>query len=280
MKLENILKLSVSFILIGKGYEYLFWDTPIRAYFTSYPHLGGLFDLMGWDWHNYINNLFYDNLYMIIGKIIAFLYIITAIVIWVKQLFKLTRFLLISSSIICIFFYLSYWKEHFFQIGFLLESSIQMFTPLIYYLYIKNKINTLKLEWILKILVATTFVGHGLYAIGFHPTPGHFIDMVIYITGADEPSARVLLSMAGVIDFAIAILLLVFKLETIYPVLYYFIFWGLWTSFARLLSGFSMSISWFSFHQEWFKVCYRLGHAFIPYALLIINNKTKLPFQK
>ena len=87
-------------------------------------------------------------------------------------------------------------------------------------------------------MIGITFLSHGLYAFGFYPVPGNFIDMTISIFGISETEARTFLWIAGIIDVLILPLLFVNKMLKI--VVIYSVFWGFLTALARVFANFSI----------------------------------------
>jgi len=126
---------------------------------------------------------------------------------------RLQRWLLGGAFAILLSINLLVWKEHFWQVGQLLELSVLTASPLVYLYYgaagAQQRASAYRLiRW----LIALTFIGHGLYAVGFHAVPANFVLMVQAGLGVGEGVARDLLLMVGFLDFiAAALLLLPFR---------------------------------------------------------------------
>ena len=87
------------------------------------------------------------------------------------------------------------------------------------------------LEWVLRISVAGEFIGHGVFALqGKKQWIGWFSNFGV----SDAELAAKLLFIVGVIDIALAILVLV---KPIRLALLWMGFWGFWTAFLRPLLG-------------------------------------------
>ncbi len=87
------------------------------------------------------------------------------------------------------------------------------------------------LEWVLRISVAGEFIGHGVFALqGKKQWIGWFSNFGV----SDAELAAKLLFIVGVIDIALAILVLV---KPIRIALLWMVFWGFWTALLRPLVG-------------------------------------------
>ncbi|OGZ54849.1 MAG: hypothetical protein A3H64_00250 [Candidatus Ryanbacteria bacterium RIFCSPLOWO2_02_FULL_45_11c] len=91
--------------------------------------------------------------------------------------------------------------------------------------------NTKHVEWVLRIAVAGEFLGHGVFALqGKKDWIGWFMQF-----GVSNPeTATQLLMFIGVIDIALAILILI---KPIRLALLWMVFWGFWTALLRPLVG-------------------------------------------
>ena len=91
--------------------------------------------------------------------------------------------------------------------------------------------NTKHVEWVLRIAVAGEFLGHGVFALqGKKDWIGWFMQFGV---SNPETSAQ-LLMFIGVIDIALAILILI---KPIRLALLWMVFWGFWTALLRPLVG-------------------------------------------
>ena len=74
-----------------------------------------------------------------------------------------------------------YCKEKFYHSGQFLEYSIQWSLPLFFYASLFYDWKSKTFEMALKVVIAATFLGHGLYALGFYPVPGNFVQMTLNV---------------------------------------------------------------------------------------------------
>ena len=121
----------------------------------------------------------------------------------------------------------------------------------------------------LKIAIAFTFTAHGLYAVGYYPQPGVFVDMLINILHVSEATAKDFLIVAGVLDFAIAIGIFIPRIAKYF--LLYAALWGGLTALARVWANFYWAFALSSLHQNLYETLYRLPHMLIPLALVFMT---------
>lgn len=87
------------------------------------------------------------------------------------------------------------------------------------------------MEWVLRISVAGEFIGHGVFALqGKKDWIGWFAQFGL----SDANTATQLLFIIGLIDIALAILILV---KPIRLALLWMVFWGFWTALLRPIVG-------------------------------------------
>lgn len=91
--------------------------------------------------------------------------------------------------------------------------------------------NTKLISWVLRIAVAGEFIGHGMFALqGKKDWIGWFAKF-----GVNDPNmATQILFWIGVLDIAVAILILIkpFRIALLYMIV-----WGFWTALLRPLVG-------------------------------------------
>lgn len=91
--------------------------------------------------------------------------------------------------------------------------------------------NTKLLEWSLRIGIVGEFVGHGVFALkGKNDWVGWFANFGIN----DPETAKSLLFYIGLMDLAVAVLVLV---KPIRIILLWAVLWGFWTALLRPLVG-------------------------------------------
>jgi len=88
-----------------------------------------------------------------------------------------------------------------------------------------------RVEWVLRVAVCGTFLGHGVLAIQGHPS---FLDLMTSILSLPGETSSLLLVAIGVLDVFLAILVL---FRPIRLALVWMVFWGVLTAVARPWSG-------------------------------------------
>lgn len=88
-----------------------------------------------------------------------------------------------------------------------------------------------KIEWILRIAVFGEFLGHGVFAL---EGKKDWVNWFAKFGVADPVTAGQLLLIVGIIDIALAILILIKPMR---PALLWMAFWGFWTALIRPLVG-------------------------------------------
>ncbi len=91
--------------------------------------------------------------------------------------------------------------------------------------------NEKKIEWVLKVGVAGEFLGHGVFAI---LGKADWIKWVQQLSGLDAATATTFIFIIGLMDIALAALVL---WKPIKPLLLWMAFWGFWTALVRPLVG-------------------------------------------
>ncbi|SDX24765.1 hypothetical protein SAMN05444411_10427 [Lutibacter oricola] len=271
----NLLKLSVILVFIGRAYQHLFWDAPVRAFFWDEnlikPLIENLFNV---EWQTYVTSvtldLFLDNLVVGFGLLYSLCFLA---VIFYKPSKKVLKYLILVGSIGLVFLAFLLMKERFYQFAQFFEYSLQFAIPVIFVFSYKGWVYN-NLILILKVLVAIVFVAHGLYAVGYYPVPGYFLGMVINIFGFSEEVSKTFLLVAGVLDFVVSILIFIPKTAKI-ALLYAFV-WGTLTALARVVAGLSVDFFWESIHLNLFQTIYRLPHGLIPLYLFFRMKNEKL----
>ncbi|MCK8522904.1 hypothetical protein M0D21_15105 [Aquimarina sp. D1M17] len=272
-KVLTLIQISVFLIFIGRAWQHLFWDAPYRSFFWDESLLKPLVEnLFNISWQDYVTSSTTDHTIQNIIRGNGIIYLIAAIVtltirkkstIWQKLPIYLGGVSLVLLSILMT-------KEKFYHLAQFFEHSIQFGLPFVYLFCFNNTITENRITLILKILIAVTFFSHGLYAFGFYPVPGKFIDMVIQIFGCSEPTAVTFLYVAGIIDFMLAILIFIPVTEKY--ALWYAVIWGLLTALARIVANFYIDFPLASIHQNLHQVIYRLPHGLVPLAVLYLTS--------
>ncbi|MFK7799301.1 MAG: hypothetical protein AB8E82_17760 [Aureispira sp.] len=264
------LKLLVICLFLGRAYQGIFFDLPLRTFFWDEALLEGVVTwLTGDSWQNYVTNksMNTDKMINTIGwSVGVFWALCGALVLLFEKKRSWLRYIFYIATLSLICLALLYWKEKFKAFGQLFEYASQVSAPLILVYAVWNGSNSPKFRLVLKLVVATTFVCHGLYAIGYYPQPGIWIQwcMDTFYFPTDE-SAQLFLKVMGVLDFAAAALL--FFRPTFNLAIGYCILWGCMTATARVWCNFYWEFPLDSLHQWTYQMLLRLIHGGLPLLL-------------
>ena len=91
--------------------------------------------------------------------------------------------------------------------------------------------NSKKVEWILRIGIFGTFLGHGIFALELKP---RFVEMLTAFIGVTGNLANNLMYLIGIIDIIVAIFALFYPFRLI---LIYASIWGFLTALARPIAN-------------------------------------------
>lgn len=269
------------FIFVGRAYQHLFWDAPYRTLLWDESLLKGIVEtLFDTSWNAYATSQTVDHNISILIKISGGFYLLCGIaaLYLTSNMKKLGQLFLCGGALgLCILAIL-YCKEKFFHVGQFFEYTLQFISPVLLYLLLYTAIPFKKIRLLALIAIALTFSCHGLYAIGYYPRPGHFIDMTINSLPISESSAHSFLKIAGILDFIVSIAIFIPRLSN--TALWYTVIWGGLTAIARLVGHFHIDFIGNTFHQWTWEVLIRMPHALISLFLIVAANKGKLPFWK
>lgn len=270
--LGRILRLACVALLVGRGIQAIIGDLPLRTILWNQlllePVVTGLF---GVPWKDYVTSETLDFLINSIGSLVGLFFVIIGV--WAglnKAADKLIPFLKISAGILAAIFFLKFMEKSFY-IGMLIEHGAQFMAPLAYAWWLEEK-NLLGRRLIMvKLCISATFLGHALFAVGFHPVPGGFIDMIINVLGFSQEGAVEMLFVAGSIDIACALFLFIPPLDRY--ALMFMVAWGLITASARVLAHVDIDHFWFTWHQWGVEMIFRLPHGLLPLAVFSIKRR-------
>ncbi len=285
-KLISILKISTFLIFLGRAYQHIVWDAPYRAFLWDEGNLKGIVEnIFGVTWNDYVTSLSAASAISFSIRTIGVFYLLCAIatLLMKPNMKKLGKLFLLGGSIGLFILALLYCKEKFFHVGQFFEYTIQFMSPVLLYMVMFTAIEFKKIRLIALIAIALTFSCHGLYAIGYYPRPGTFIDMTLNTLPITEPSAHLMLKIAGVLDFVVAIAIFIPRIS--YAALIYAFVWGGLTAIARLAGHFHIDFLGNTFSQWTWEMLIRLPHALIPLFVMIADRPEirlweKLSFRK
>lgn len=268
-----IIRIACVMLFLGRGWQHFFWDAPFRTILWSEQLLGSLVEsVTSMTWQQYATNPMTDKTISIITKFFGVFYFAMAGICFTlkSEMIKRGRLLILASLCLFVLSFVYYIAKSW-RIGMLIEHASQYGLPLVFYVALFKENYLSKYMIFFKTLIAMTFIGHGLFAIGLHPVPGKFVDMIISVFGISEANAILMLKVAGTLDFLAAMSL--FIPPFVFYALIFNIFWGITTAFARVVANFDFDLAGMSAHQWILEVVYRLPHGLLPLALFLSLKK-------
>ena len=227
--------------------------------------------IFGMSWEEYVISTPVDNGIQTSIRISGWIYALAGLaVIFIKKLGRWGRILIWIGFINLVFLSLLYFKERFFALGQFFEYSLQMLAPFLVLHFVDRESIGQQFMLLLKLAIVLTFTCHGLYAIGYYPRPVHFQEMVMNILPVQEKGAFQFLNLAGILDFVLSVLLFVPWKRGQQIALAYAIFWGFFTSIARVWAFVYWDFFASGMHQWWFQTVYRFPHFLIPLITLLM----------
>ncbi len=269
-------RLLVCFTFLGRAWQHLRWDAPLRVILWRQKLLEPVVNLFDVSWREWVTSPAVDAGINHTGHLIGLFYLFCAIAAFrvTSNRAGLQRLLAAGGAMLCFLGFL-YFLDKGMRWGQWAEYSLQFSGPFFLIAVIRGKAGSKTLHFALKAAIALTFIGHGLYAVGYYPQPGNFVTMIMNGMHVSEDMARGLLKGAGYIDFVIAALL--FAPVVWRPACYYMVFWGFATALARIVSYYD-PINWVGWLDGWMHQClYRLIHGGMPLVLLLCKGALGSP---
>jgi hypothetical protein len=153
-----------------------------------------------------------------------------------------------------------------YQIHNLIEHALQYGTPALLAILIwKGKAQAF--TWTARILIALTFVGHGVYALGVMIESTNFMPMTGAILGTNAHNSELFLMAAGILDMVLAAAVL--SGVGVKLIIWYAILWGLITAVARLYYFGYLGMEKGTWLKGATEMGYRLCHGLVPLAYWI-----------
>jgi hypothetical protein len=276
--LEWLLRSAVALVLLGRGVQHLFRQAPFEALIWNQELLAGAVQLLlGWDWQRWATSPAVVDLMRAATRLHGVLYLgagvlalLPASSVRFRRAQALTLY--VAATLLACLAAL-YCLDSKRQVGQALEFSLQCALPALLGLVLQRGGELgARAQVVLRLAIAGTFAGHGLYAIGFYEVPGDFVTLVMRCVPVGEALAKSLLQLVGALDFAIAFgVLAALRLPALdVPVLLYASVWGTLTALARVVAYFRWDMAFERLWQWCFETLLRLPHGLAPLFLLLL----------
>jgi len=263
MNAKSIIKLAFLLTLIGSAFRFFLFDTPLRILLWNEAVMQPILSHFGIQWESIANSLLFDRILVWTGKVIATYLSICALILIVKK--ELSRNLVLIITFLFLFFSILNWMDNFFHLPYLLEQSIFCFTG---WIYLMEKEQQTSFKFI-KLLIALTFIGHGLYAMNIYNIPGEFVQLTMNSTGFVEKDSIVLLKIIGIFDILFSLFLFSKNKKIVVIGLIYCIIWGITTAISRLIGHYHLELGIHSLDEYWHECIIRIPNGLVPLYLLV-----------
>lgn len=263
------LRTAVIALFLGRAWQHLYWDGPYRSLLWDESWMSPLVSALGGDWSHWVTSAATDQAITVGVRCIGLLFILAAFAAFrVKGNSKWERSVLQLAAAWLMILAFIQMKEKFYHLGQFFEYALQWGSPFLLLAVVKKNVVGHGLEWAFRILIALTFICHGLYAVGYYPRPENFLTMTMAGLGLNNAQAEGLLHWAGVLDFLAALLLLIPNRKIAIYGLVYMLFWGFLTTMARVWS-YSFLVSWSTVLLQWLhESILRFPHFLVPLSLI------------
>lgn len=279
-QIVSILKWATFSVFAARGFQHIYWDAPYRTLFWDENLMKGLVtNWLGYDWHTYVTSPATDAFLTSMVDGIGWFYLLCALAaLFIQRLPRVAIPILLTGSLSLLFLAFLYCKEHFFFVGQFFEYTLQWSAPVFLVLAYRQILQPSTLSLSLKIAIALTFTCHGLYAVGYYPRPGHFMQMTMNILHIDKASAIQFLNVAGALDFVLSVLIFLPGRLALLG-LGYAIFWGFGTTMARIYANFIPDF-WQDSLLIWtHETLMRFPHFLVPLAVFLMERvREQVPF--
>jgi hypothetical protein len=281
-----LLRIGVFLMFLGRAYEHIRWIGPFRDIFYHPQGFGGWFaSFIDKPLNEIYNDHFYENAINYFSDAIGILYFSAGIVIlFYERLFKLKWLVYVASFFLLLTYFGYLYSKNLDQYGMFVEHAAQFILPFAFIWQYEKK--EFRVHFWGSIAIVLTFIAHGLYAYGYYPQPGSFVDMMILGFKMNEETARFSLKIIGVLDFVFGGVVLLnlwilsgrklhFSLVILLKFfLFYGIIWGGLTAFARIYITFHPEMMTHWLDQYLLEFLVRIPHFILPLVLYLkIKNK-------
>lgn len=281
IKVKPLLRIACILIFLGWGWLHLLGDIPFRAIFWDESLLKGIVEgLSGMTWKEWVSSRAVNNFVQNLIYLTGVFYLLCGFAAFrLNEKSKWAGRMLLLGALSLMFLAFLFYKEKFYHLGQFFEYTIQWSAPLLLFLVVRKKWTNQRLLLPIKIAVALTFTCHGLYAVGYYPVPGNFVDMIIGVLGVSENTATTILTTVGILDFILSVLIFLPGKWAV-PALSYAVLWGTATALARVTGYFDIDFAAKAVIRWLPETLLRLSHGLLPFIAILIILKNKNAIQE
>lgn len=264
---------STVVFLLGRSYQHFFMEGAYRALFLDEAIFRGIQSIFSdQSWLAFVNSPRTDAGILVFTRMLAWIWTLTALaLVFHRRLPRPMLWVLPGLSSLGLLVYgAAEYLDSGYQWAQWIEHSAQMAMPLLCAFFLRRGASA---SWSMaaRAAVGLTFLGHGLYALGYYPVPGHFVYMTTEITRLSDEAARDVLLIAGLLDLLALVLVFVPRLDR-YALLYCVV-WGFLTALARPFAYLLFNhLFWITAHQTVFEFVVRVPHFMLPLVVLLAKG--------
>ena len=268
---KGILQLVVSLIFLARGWLTWRWDSPIRELIWEEAWWAPVLQHFDLTWSHFARTS--DAWISPTLDAMGIFLVISALLPWLSGISRLRwmRWLLLPGIVILILDAFSRWVARDMQAGIGMEYALQIVSPIALLIFLGAQTTSVKrgnlIKWILLIAAASTFTGHGLYAVDYYSVPLEFRMMTTEILPLSETASLLFLKIVGWLDFVVVVLL--FMPITRRVALAYMACWGGLTSLARIVAYYDTELPRYGLDPALIEALVRTTHWLIPLWLLL-----------
>lgn len=270
---KNMLKIASMAVLLGWAWHLLWWEAPFRALVHNPYMTKPLVELLGGEWSAFVQRPLVRKAIHYGETFLGLVLLLCGLSVPFAEKGSLARSSLVAGGGILVLIAFVTFLDRTLMLGCFFEFAAQILTPFILYKATgENERAGSSLHFWLKAAIALTFLSHGLFAIGYYPVPGNFMDMVIIIFDVNNDIARQYLQIAGIMDFLVAVGILFPRIRT--PFLVYAVIWGFLTALARPMGHYFPDNVSYTLTRYLHEFVLRTPHFLLPVILLWMERAT------
>jgi hypothetical protein len=268
----QLLQFSAGAVFLGRAWQHLYWDAPFRVLLWDESLLRGAVEtVLGWSWRQYVGSPEVDEAIQWLIRGVGALYLLAAVAVYLhRRAPRISNAVVAAGGFNLIFLAFLETKAHFFYPAQFFEYSLQFSAPFFLLAYRRDGAWSPGLILAMKAAIALTFVSHGLFAAGYYPRPGYFVEMVMKILRLDQDSAVAFLNAAGLLDFVTAAAIFLPRRAARWA-LAYMIFWGFATTMARIAAHFYPELWTYTLSRWVHESLFRFPHFLIPALVWLLT---------
>ncbi|MEM6723785.1 MAG: hypothetical protein AAF598_07080 [Bacteroidota bacterium] len=268
----SILKVNAFLFILGLGWLFMMGYSPFRSILWDEALWKGLIEsVLGYNWSDYVTSDLPIRMTAVLEVVFIFMLAFAGLFTWQVQIHWARWVILLTASFLVVFAIWD-WRSHSWRIPQILEhaaraGSLFLILGAFYWQWSKARLIRIS-EW----LIGATFVGHGLFALGWWPRPGHFVDMTILLLNCSESQAVFFLQIVGWLDLISALIVLM-QWPGTKVALWYMIIWGLATAIARIASNYYAELASEQLMRWLPEVLIRTPHYLLPLFVVLASGE-------